>query len=152
MFLERGSICTHEAVKVKLVDVRLSKKRDTAAAKAFFEKALSMTGEAPERVTTNGYDAYPRAVKETLGEIAQHRTSRYLNDRPEQDHRGIKGRYKEMRGFNNFASVQRFCNAFDGLREYLRPLIRPYEVFSLSERRSRYLTRTQSLVAAVGGV
>jgi transposase-like protein len=27
------------------------------------------------------------------------RTSRYLNNRLEQDHRGIKGRYQPMRGF-----------------------------------------------------
>ena len=92
------------------------------------------------------------AIREELGEEAQHRTSRYLNNRLEQDHRGIKGRYKRMRGFHNFASAQRFCDAYDGLRDYLRPRTRPYEALSLSEQRSLYLKRTQALVAAVGGV
>ena len=136
----------------KLVDVRLSKKRDMEAAKAFFEKALSTTGEAPEQVTTDGYDSYPSAIRETLGKGVLHRTSRYLNNRLEQDHRGIKGRYKGMQSFKNFDSAQRFCDAYDGLRDYLRPRGRPYEVLSLSEQRSRYLKRTQALVAAVGGM
>lgn len=135
-----------------LVDVKLSKKRDMEAAKAFFEKALSSAGEAPEQVTTDGHDAYPRAVKETLGETVRHRTSRYLNNRLEQNHRGIKGRYKGMRNFKNFTSAARFCDAYDGLRDYLRPRSRPYEVLSLSKQRSRYLKRTQALMAAVGGV
>jgi hypothetical protein len=36
-----------------------------------------------------------------LGEGVRHRTNRYLNNRIEQDHRGIKGRYQPMRGFPN---------------------------------------------------
>ncbi len=135
-----------------LVDVWLSKKRDMEAAKRFFEKARSTAGEPPEKVTTDGHDAYPRAVRETLGEKVQHRTSRYLNNRLEQDHRGIKGRYKGMRGFKNFNSASRFCNAYDGLRDYFRPRSRPYETLPLPEQRSLYLTRTQSLMAAVGGM
>ncbi len=37
-----------------LVDVRLSEKRDTEAAKAFFRSAKAVTGVAPARVTTDG--------------------------------------------------------------------------------------------------
>jgi len=135
----------------KLVDVRLSDKRDMGAAKAFFKKALSTTGEAPERVTTDGHDSYPRAIRESLGKGVLHRTSRYLNNRLEQDHRGIKGRYKGMRSFKNFDSASRFCKAYDGLRDYFRPRSRPYETLSLPEQRSLYLERTQALMAAVGG-
>ena len=72
--------------------------------------------------------------------------------RLEQDHRGIKGRYKGMRGFHNFASAQRFCDAYDGLRDYLRPRSRTYEILPLPEQRNLYLKRTQALVASVGGV
>ena len=122
------------------------------AAKRFFKKALAIADAPPEQVTTDGHDAYPRAVKEELGVKVQHRTSRYLNNRLEQDHRGIKGRYKGMRSFKNFTSAARFCDAYDGLRDYLRPRSRPYEVLSLSKQRSRYLKRTQALVAAVGGM
>ena len=47
----------------------------------------------PDRVTTDGHDSYPRATRTELGRGVRHRTSRYLNNRLEQDHRGIKGRY-----------------------------------------------------------
>ena len=41
-----------------LVDVRLSEKRDKAAAEAFFRSARIVTGSVPERVTTDGHKAY----------------------------------------------------------------------------------------------
>jgi putative transposase len=64
-----------------LVDVMFSEHRDMAAAKAFFRSAKTVTGVTPERVTTDGHDSYPRAIRTTLGESVQHRTSRYLNNR-----------------------------------------------------------------------
>ena len=72
-----------------LVDVMFSEHRDMVAAKAFFRSAKTVTGVTPERVTTDGHDSYPRAIRTTLGEGVQHRTSRYLNNRLEQDHRGM---------------------------------------------------------------
>ena len=44
-----------------LVEVRLSEKRDMAAAQAFFAQAGGRPA-APEQVTTDGHDAYPRAI------------------------------------------------------------------------------------------
>ena len=75
-----------------LVDVMLSEHRDLAAAKAFFRSAKAVTGVTPARVTTDGHDAYPRAIRSELGRHVRHRTSRHLSNRLEQDHRGIKGR------------------------------------------------------------
>jgi transposase-like protein len=83
------------------VDVRFSKTRDRAAAEAFFASARAVTGSTPQRVTTDGHDAYPGAIKAELGERVTHRTSRYRNNHLEQDHRGIKGRYRPMRGFKS---------------------------------------------------
>src|SRR5215204_612396 len=82
-----------------LVDTMLSGHRDMAAAQAFFRSAQAVTGIIPERVTTDGHGSYPRAIRTTLGKRVRHRTSAYLNNRLEQDHRGIKGRYRPMRGF-----------------------------------------------------
>jgi transposase-like protein len=73
-----------------LVDVLLSEKRDKAAAEAFFRSACSVTERIPERVTTDGHDAYPGAIRAELGEAVRHRTNRYLNNHLEQDHRGIR--------------------------------------------------------------
>ena len=104
-----------------LVDSMLSEKRDMKAAKRFFRQAVDVVGHAPERVTTDGHDAYPRAVRETLGNEVIHRCNHYLNHRIEQDHRGIKQRYYPMRGFGSVESAARFCRAFDELRHYFRP-------------------------------
>ena len=73
----------------------LSEKRDMEAAKRFFKQTVDVVGHAPERVT----NSYPRAIRETLGSDVLHRTNRYLNNRLEQDHRGIKQRNSPMRGF-----------------------------------------------------
>src|SRR5439155_26877342 len=64
-----------------LVDSLLSKNRDTAAAKKFFQQAKEVTGCSPQRVTTDGHDAYPRAIRQVLGRKVVHRTNRYLNKR-----------------------------------------------------------------------
>jgi hypothetical protein len=63
-----------------LVDVMLSERRDLAAAKAFFRSAKAATGTVPDRVTSDGHDAYPRAIRTALGKTVTHRTSRYLMD------------------------------------------------------------------------
>jgi len=88
---------------------RLSEKRDMDAAKRFFKQAVETVGHAPERVTTDGYDSYPRAIREILGSAVIHRCNPYLNNRLEQDHHGIKQRYYPMRGFGSFTSASRFC-------------------------------------------
>ena len=58
-----------------LVDVRLSAKRDMAAAKAFFQSAKAVTGVTPARVTADGHDSYPRAIGTELGASAKRRTN-----------------------------------------------------------------------------
>ncbi len=103
-----------------LIDSMLSEKRDMDAAQRFFRQALDVAGQAPERVTTDGHDSYPRAIHETLGEEVTHRGNPYLNNRIEQDHRGIKQRYYPMRGFGNVDAASRFCRAFDEQRQYVR--------------------------------
>jgi transposase-like protein len=129
-----------------LVDVQLSETRDLAAAKAFFASAQALTGITPQRVTTDGDDACPGAIKAELGEAVTHRTSRYLNNHLEQDHRGIKGRYRPLRGFKNVASAQRFCCAYDELRHALRPPSPRSRRLSLGERRWFHLRRVTRLL------
>jgi hypothetical protein len=53
-------------------------------AKQFFHQAVETAGHPPDRVTTDGHDAYPRAIHETVGEDVVHRTSPYLNNRLEK--------------------------------------------------------------------
>ena len=124
-----------------LVDVRLGEKRDMAAAKAFFRSAKAVTGVTPARVTTDGHDSYPRAIRTELDAGVKHRTNQYLNNRIEQDHRGIKGRY------GPYAWLQK-----SRVRIALRSMFRrtpkpPASPFTLqpnlptNARRHRFLTR-----------
>ncbi|CAA9564233.1 MAG: Integrase, catalytic region [uncultured Thermomicrobiales bacterium] len=130
-----------------LVEALLSEKRDMAAARRFFAQALDVVGRAPEQVTTDGHDAYPRAIRETLGDGVTHRTSRYKNNRIEQDHRGVKQRYYPMRGFRSFASAARFCTGFEEQRQYFRAQVRSGERVSLAERRCRFRERWAAAMA-----
>jgi putative transposase len=128
-----------------LVDSMLSEHRDMQAAKRFFTQAKHVTGCVPERVTTDGHDPYPRAIRRVLGRKVKHRTSRYLNNRMEQDHRGVKQRYYPMRGFGNFNSASRFCSAFDEQRDYFRYRTKPKETVPLAEQRQMFQERFSAL-------
>ena len=103
-----------------LIDCRMSKQRDMDAAKAFFQSALEVSNEAPDRVTTDKEASYPRAIREELGEEVLHRTNKYLNNLIEQDHRGIKQQYGPMKGFAYFEATHRFCKACYKLTYKLR--------------------------------
>ena len=129
-----------------LVDVMFSEHRDMAAAKAFFRSAKSVTGVTPARVTTDGHDSYPRAIRTTLGKTVRHRTNRYLNNRLEQDHRGIKGRYRSMRGFKCPLSAERFCRGFDELRHFLRSRTRQKQHVPANRRRLHFLRQTATVL------
>ena len=124
-----------------LVDARRSGTRDRDAARRFFQQAVETIGQVPDRVTTEGHDAYPRAIRETLGDVVAHRTSRYLNNRVEQDHRAIKQRYYPMRGFDTVGSAARFCRAHEEQRQYFRARTRPHERVSLAAQRRLFHDR-----------
>ncbi len=130
-----------------LVDALLSERRDMAAAQRFFAQALDLAGRAPKQVTTDGHDAYPRAIRETLGGDVIHRTSRYKNNWIEQDHRGVKQRYYPMRGFGAFASAARFCTGFEEQRQYFRAQARSDEPVALAARRRRFQERRSAIMA-----
>ncbi len=130
-----------------LVDSLLSEHRDMDSAKRFFKAALEVAEQAPERVTTDGHDSYPRAIRETLGEHVRHRCNAYLNNRIEADHRGVKQRYYPMRGFGTFDAAARFCRAFDEQRHYFRMRLGMCQPPPpLSEQRREYCARWQTLM------
>ena len=90
----------------RTVDFLLSEKRDVAAAKRFFSKAMKNNG--PLRVITlDAYAASHRAVAEmksarTMPRRVGVRSNKYLNNIIEQDHRRIKHRIGPMLGFKRF--------------------------------------------------
>jgi transposase-like protein len=75
-----------------------------AAAKAFFAKAIRRQGRTPKTITLDGYAASHRALREMkadelLPKDTTLRSSKYLNNLIEQDHRNIKSRVNTMLGF-----------------------------------------------------
>jgi hypothetical protein len=95
-------------------------------------------GLPADRVTTDGHGPYPRAIRTILSRTVQHRTSAYLNNRLEQDHRGIKGRIRCMRGFKSHDAAACFCREHGELRNLLRPRRRHNQLVSASLRRFRF--------------
>ena len=77
-----------------------------AAAKRFFRKAMKNNG-APRVIMLDAYAASHRAVTELkstdmLPERVHVRSSKYLNNVIEQDHRRVKQRTRPMLGFKRF--------------------------------------------------
>jgi transposase-like protein len=97
------------------VEFHLSRTRDMAAAKAFFRKAFKRHGE-PRTITLDGFEPSHAALR-LMGMRNEFnyrwenpvniRSSQYLNNIVEQDHRRIKARIQPMLGFKNFYNARR---------------------------------------------
>ncbi|MGI4795860.1 MAG: DDE-type integrase/transposase/recombinase [Janthinobacterium lividum] len=126
-----------------LIDAMLSQHRDMKAAKAFFRSARATMCFQLDRVTTDGHVSYPGAIPMVLGQVVRHRTSAYLNNRLGQDHHGIKGRIRCMRGLKNHDAADHFYSKHGELRDFLLPRRCLNQIVSASLRRSRFVKATQ---------
>src|SRR6266704_6249115 len=73
----------------QVIDVFVSPRRDTAAARRFLERAIGTTNVTPGEVVTDQAATYPIVLEELLPS-AWHRTDRYANNRVEADHGRLK--------------------------------------------------------------
>jgi len=74
----------------QVIDVYLSETHDTAAATAFFERAIARTDVRPHRVTTDKAAAYPPALGAVVPEV-EHITGKAEQQGIERDHQHLKG-------------------------------------------------------------
>ena len=101
------------------IDFLLSARRDTAAAKRFFRKALGQPHTVnPRTITVDKNPAYPRAVAEMKedGELWRHsrlRQVKYLNNIVEQDHRRIKRLIRLGLGFGSVWTARRTLAGYE---------------------------------------
>ena len=88
----------------QVIDVLLSARRDLAAARRFFTRALR-AGTVPAEVTTDRAPAYPRVLDELIPS-ALHTVERYANNPVEADHGRLKARLRPMRGLKRHRSAR----------------------------------------------
>jgi len=91
------------------VDFLLTARRDCAAARRFFERAIGLH-DIPEKITIDKSGANTAAIRGMVADSGidiELRQSKYLNNLVEQDHRAIKRRTQPMLGFKTFHSATR---------------------------------------------
>ena len=81
----------------QVIDVLVSARRDAAAARRFFQRALPMLKVTPSEVVTDAAPVYP-AVLDDLIPSAWHHVERHANNPIEADHSQLKHR---LRGVNS---------------------------------------------------
>ena len=94
------------------LDFLLTAHRDTNAAKRFLKRAIKNNG-VPDKITIDGSAANKAGINEINEDLKKEgkseikiRTTKYLNNIVEQDHRGIKRIYNPMTGFKKFHCAQ----------------------------------------------
>ncbi|WP_119681423.1 IS6 family transposase [Indioceanicola profundi] len=101
------------------IDFLLSARRDAAAARRFFRKALKQAHTVnPRTITVDKNAAYPSATKtmKRAGELwrfAKLRQRKYLNTIVEQDHRRIKRLVRPGLGFKSFHSARQTIAGYE---------------------------------------
>jgi IS6 family transposase len=103
------------------IDFLLSPKRDAAAAKRFFRKALKQPHTVnPRTITVDNNAAYPIAMKTMkrdaeLWRFAKLRQVKFLNNIVEQDHRRIKRLVRPGLGFKSHMTATRTIAGYEAM-------------------------------------
>jgi IS6 family transposase len=103
------------------IDFLLSGRRDAAAAKRFFRKALAQPHTVnPRTITVDKNPAYPKAAAEMkrtgdLWRFSRLRQCKYLNNIVEQDHRRIKRLVRPGLGFGSLPTARRTLAGYEAM-------------------------------------
>ncbi|MCW2239410.1 IS6 family transposase [Azospirillum canadense] len=142
----------HRAVDARgqTIDFLLSAKRDAAAARRFFRKALKQAHTVnPRTLTVDKNAAYPSATTamKTDGELwrfAKLRQVKSLNNIVEQDHRRIKRLIRPGLGFKSFHSARRTIAGYE-----IMAMVRKGQIATIP---ADDMSRQASLIATLFGV
>jgi len=103
------------------IEFLLTARRDTAAAKRFFRKALSSPGNpVPRVINVDKNPAFPPAVEALKAEgilprRVRLRQCKYLNNIIEQDHRTVKKRTWLAKGYGSLPTVWRTLQGIEAV-------------------------------------
>jgi len=103
------------------IDFLLTAKRDAAAAKRFFRKALRSPGNpVPRVINVDKNPSYPAAVEAlkeegVLPRRVHLRQCKYLNNVVEQDHRTVKKRTWLAKGYGSFSTAWRTLQGIEAV-------------------------------------
>ncbi len=103
-----------------VLDILVQSRRNAKAAKRFFHKLLKGLSYVPRVLITDKLASYGVAQRELLPG-AEHRRSRYLNNRAEDSHQPTRQRERAMKRFKSPGHAQRFLSAFSGIAPHCRP-------------------------------
>jgi transposase-like protein len=89
----------------QVIDVLVSARRDAAAARRFFQRAIGTLKVKPTEVVTDAAAVYPAVLDELLPS-AWHHVEQYANNPIEADHSQLKHRLRPMRGLQTDRTAQ----------------------------------------------
>jgi transposase, IS6 family len=117
----KTNICTAPDSTGQTIDFLLTAKRDAAAARRFFRKALSCPDNpVPRVINVDKTPAFPPTVRALkmegiLPPRVRLRQCKYLNNVVEQDHRTVKKRTWLAKGYGSFASAWRMLQGIEAV-------------------------------------
>ena len=103
------------------IDFLLTDRRDAAAAKRFFRRALLNEGNSmPRVINVDKNPAYPRAVEDLkadgiIGHRCRLRQCKYLNNVVEQSHRNVKRRTWLAKGYGSLMTAWRTLRGIEAM-------------------------------------
>ncbi|MGP3683162.1 IS6 family transposase [Streptomyces sp. IBSNAI002] len=103
-----------------VLDILVQNRRDKAAARRFFRRLLTTTGQVPRVIVTDKLRSYGAAHREVMPSV-EHRSHKGLNNRAENSHQPTRQRERAMKGFRSVRGAQRFLSAFTGISPHFRP-------------------------------
>jgi transposase-like protein len=119
----------------QVIDVLVSRFRDTNAARRFFDRAIGTVKVIPIEVITDRAATYPIVLDELLP-APWHRTERYANNRVEADHGRLKSRLRPMRGLKQ----DRSAGVVIAGHAFIQNLWRGHYELAVEEQANRRLT------------